>query len=535
MILDYVQNTGSYIIRVPREGNGVAARNQIKELMRDHGWDYSKAASTTGEAILMSKSPYAALEFLDIATPRARESLGPMGEAVEASWRKEEENVPKICIPEEMELWPFQAHGVAYATDRQHALIGDQPGLGKTAQAVATANEIQASSVLVICPANIRLQWVKMVREWTTLEGRPIIYPVMSSKSGIHPKAHWTIISYDLARTPKFKEVLMQRRYDLLVLDECHYLKNLSAARTRMILDPVYGNGIASCAEKVLGLTGTPLPNRPRECYTITRSMCWDAIDWMSEQDFKLRFNPNWKSREATGRLAELQNRLRANYMVRRLKKDVLTQLPEIMYEIHHVDETGDIRKAMEAEAMLDIDPESLEGANAEILGHISVVRKMMGVAKAPQVADYMNMLLEGGEEKIFLVGWHIEVLNYLQEHLNKWGLVRTDGSTTPFKRQENVDRFVKDPDLKVFLGNMQAVGTGTDGLQDVARKAVICEPSWVPGDIQQVVDRLHRIGQREGVLVEFLVAPGSFDERVVSSAIRKMENIHAALDKRSA
>lgn len=534
MLLDWIPETESYILRVPRE-----EKSRVPELMEGHGLDFSTKASSADEAVLFTKVPYAACAFSENATERALHNLKPLLTEIERSWKNEinQTQDTEIVVPKDKTLWPFQVCGVQYAYGRQHSLIGDQPGLGKTAQAVAFCNAVRARTVLVVCPANIRLQWQRMIREWSTMEGRYIIYPVMGSKTGVHPKANWTIISYDLARSPRFLETLMRRHYDVLILDEAHYLKTPSAQRTRAIFgQEARGreriSGLSDCTDRILALTGTPLPNRPRECYTLAHSLCPEAIDWISDRAFQQRFNPSNMWREAVGRLPELQARLRANFMVRRMKRDVMKQLPGVRYEILHMEETSEVHKALEAEKLLDIDPEHLEGIDAEILGHIAEVRRMMGIALAPLVAEYVQMLLEGGEEKIFVVGWHLDVLTILQDHLNRYGLVRVDGSSSAFRRQRAVDDFIGDRDCRVFLGNIQSVGIGVDGLQKVCSRIVFAECDWVPGNNQQAVDRLDRPGQEESVLADFCVARGSLSERVIGSALRKLKNIDAALDK---
>lgn len=537
MQLDYIKKTGSYILRVPR-GEG----HDIPSLMNDVGFDFSDPASTAKEAVLFTHEPYAAVSFVNHATPRALIKLGDMAGDVRASWAKE--STRHIDCPADKELWPFQKAGVDYVLNRQNALIGDQVGLGKTPQAICIANEMQAQRVLVLCPANIRLQWARMVREWSVMTYPYIVYPIIKSANGVHPRAEWTIVSYDLARSEAIHNALLKGEYDLLILDEGHYLKTPGAKRTHA----VFGGGkplvesLASRCEAIVALTGTPLPNRPRECYTLSRGLCWDSIDWMSEAKFMHRFNPSRRMtsklgneyyREETGRLGELKNRLRANFMVRRLKRDVLTQLPDIVHDITYVEESGDVKKALSAERMLDIDPEDLSGVDAEILGHISVVRRQMGVAMAPLVADYVDMIMNSGENKLLLVGWHIDVLNILEERLSKWGLVRVDGRTSPYNRQKAVDDFIADPSIRIFEGNLQSIGVGVDGLQTVASHIILAECSWTPADNEQVIGRLERIGQENAILAEFMVAPGSFSERVLGTALRKLKNIHSSLDTR--
>ncbi len=543
MLLDYVASTASFVLKVPRTSQ------DVQVLMKEHGLDFSTPDSTPSTAVLFTKEVYAAASFYECATPRAFEQMGGIVEQIKASWKAD--SARHIACPADKELWPFQRADIEYALPRQHTLVGDQPGLGKTPVAICFANEIQAQRVLVICPASIRIQWVKRIREWTTLRWPYVVHPILHGRHGVHPKAHYTVVSYELARSEAIGKALAKGTYDLLILDEAHYLKTIDSRRTRA----VFGGGegrhfdpLARKASRILALTGTPLPNRPREAYTLARGLCFDAVDFASEDHFNTRFNPSRRGEridpqtgkvtiyndERTGRHAELQNRLRANFMVRHLKRDVMPQLHMPIYDIIQLDETGPVKQALAAESLLDIDPDNLEGADAEILGHIAVVRRMMGIALAPQVADYIDMLIEGGEEKLVLFAWHIEVLNILEQRLAKHGLVRIDGSTGAKKKDHLITQFIENPGINVCLGNLLSMGTGTDGLQRVSNHALIAEPSWTPGENVQAFDRLDRGGQMRQVQGDIFVAPNSLAERVLASALRKNQVTHKALDRRT-
>lgn len=543
VILDFVAKTGAYIIRVPRSKGA-----DIQTLMMEHGLDLSVPASTADTAVLFTHEPYAAASFAEYATPAARENMAHILAEIEAS-RKIESGAHIKCPPDQ-ELWNFQKSDLEYALRRRNTLVGDQPGLGKTPIAICFANEISAKRVLVICPANIRLQWVARIRQWTTMRWPYTVHAILNSRHGVHPTAQWTVVSYDLARTEAVGRALARGTYDLLVLDEAHYLKTIDSRRTRA----VFGGGenrtfdaLAGRCGSILGLTGTPLPNRPREAYTLSRGLCFDSIDWLSEDAFRERFNPSMViererkdgSRfkvidERSGRHAELQNRLRANFMTRHLKREVMPWLKMPAFDLIQLEETAAVKQALKAESLLDIDPEDLEGCDAEVLGHVAVVRRQMGIALAPQVADYVDMLIEGGEEKLVIFAWHIEVLNILENKWRKHGVVRIDGSTTPNQRQARVDEFVKNPKVQIILGNIQSMGVGVDGLQQVAWHALIAEPDWTPGNNIQAFDRLDRGGQTNTVQGDIFVAPNSFAERVLASALRKLQTTHRALDART-
>ena len=539
MILDYNAATQSFIIRVPRKGA------DIQDLMRNHGLDFSMPASTDNEAVLFTREPYCAATFWEYATAAAKQHLGGIYAEIEASWRATSNG--HFRCPPDKELWPFQKADLEYALRRKNTLVGDQPGLGKTPIAICYANEIGARRVLVVCPASIRIQWVNKIREWSTMPYPMIVHPILHSRHGVHPEANWTVVSYELARKEAIGKALAKGRYDVIIIDEAHYLKTIDSRRTRA----VFGGGenrtfepLVSRAENILALTGTPLPNRPREAYTLARSLCFDSIDWASEEHFNSRFNPSIRGErvdpvsgrtiifndERTGRHSELQNRLRGNFMVRHLKREVMPQLKMPVYDIIQLEETGPVKQALEAERLLDIDPEALEGADMTALGHIAVVRRMMGIALAPQIASYVDMIINGGEEKLVLFCWHIEVANMLEKALHKHGVIRVSGVAD---KSRKVQEFIRNPAKHIILGNTLTLGTGTDGLQEVCSHAILAEPDWVNGNNEQAFDRLDRGGQTRTVQGDIMVAPGSFAEKVLASALRKNQITHKALDKR--
>lgn len=546
MKLDYNVTKKTYILYVPR------GEADIPSLMRDHGLDFSEPASSRAEAVLFTDEPYAAASFRDVATDAAKNSLRSILNEIDESQKLT--SGAHIRVPADQELWDFQKASVEYALRRTHTLVADQPGLGKTPIAIAYANEIGAKRVLCIVPANIRGQWERRIRQWTTMRWPYSVYPIFTGRSGVHPSANWTIVSYDLARSPGIGSALAKGLYDLLIVDEGHYLKTVDSKRTQA----VFGGGrhrefapLASRCGATLILTGTPLPNRPREAFTIAKALDWSSIDFATEDDFRFRFNPSElregerlnpetgkmeKYRyndERSGRHMELQNRMRASFMTRHEKRIVMPQLKMPKFDIIQMTETAPVKQALEAEALLHIDPEQLQGADAKVLGDFAVVRHMMGVALAPQIADYCDMLVDGGEEKIVLAGWHHDVLDIWQHKLEKWGVVRIDGNTSAKNKERNVFIFQSNSLIRFCIGNLQSMGVGTDGLQEVCNHIIIGEPSPVPGDNQQVVDRLDRGGQNNQVQADICVAPNSILERILAGSLRKLQVTHKALDAR--
>jgi SWI/SNF-related matrix-associated actin-dependent regulator 1 of chromatin subfamily A len=534
--LDFNPNTRAFIWDVPPKApeteEGVAWARKI-------GLDYSFTASEKAcRYIYFTHLDYAALPLFQYGTLRARDELFLRKLEYDASW--EQHSQRNIAAPPGLDYHPFQKSGIEYGLNRRNVIVGDQPGLGKTIQAIGIANECQMDKVLVICPASVRLQWRKEILKWSVRE-RPLIYPVLKSADGVHPNANWIIVSYDLARSDVIHDLLLKHHFDMLVLDELHYLKTIDARRTRAVFGGADWEAVADRAEKIVGLTGTPLPNRPRECYTAVRSMCWDAIDWVSEDVFRGRFNPSIALPsggvyERVGRLPELQARLRCNLMVRRMKRDVLDQLPSVTYEITPVQEDKAVRAATKAESLLEIDPEALaQGQHSGFDGQVSTVRREMGEALAPHAIEHVKMLMDGGLDKLVLFAWHRSVMDTLEEALSRFGVVRIDGGTSATAKYRAVQKFQQDDRTRIILGNLLASGTGVDGLQKVCSHAVFAESSWTPGDNEQCVDRLWRMEQKHGVLAQFLVAPGSVSERILHTAVEKAQQTHAALDRTAA
>jgi SWI/SNF-related matrix-associated actin-dependent regulator 1 of chromatin subfamily A len=330
-----------------------------------------------------------------------------------------------------------------------------------------------------------------------------------------------------------------------LILDECHALKTTDALRTRAIFgggrkQPFDHRWLADKTNRVLGLTGTPLLNRPREAYTLAKALAFDSIDWATYDEFCYRFNPSQRFgfhiEEQQGRLPELQARMRCNFMVRRQKEDVLKDLPDKRYELVYIEPNGEIKDVLTRERLLHFNVEDLKNPFAEIWGQVSTVRREMGIAKVPRVVEHIKYLLDLiGLEKVVIFSHHKTVMDMLAQELAAYGVVQVRGGMGTTRQQESVDRFINDPKVKIFSGQLEAAGFGIDGLQKVCSHVVFAEPAWTPGSNEQAGDRCHRIGQHSNVVMEFLVVEGSLDERVMGKMFEKVHVIHSSLDKRLA
>jgi SWI/SNF-related matrix-associated actin-dependent regulator 1 of chromatin subfamily A len=519
----------------------------------DTGLTLSKTATgPNGEPIYFTKDPYAALNFYREADRMVVDKLAPLWTDYEASWATESPNKYPIgqYYADLGGLRGYQNAAIDYALRRKHTLIGDAPGVGKTLTAIGACNAFEARKVLVVCPAAIRGQWKKEIKKGSTIE-KVSCYPVIRSADGIATWPHFTIISYDLLRNPAIHAALCSINWNAIILDEAHALKEVSARRTQAL----FGGGrreefkdvLADHADRILALTGTPLPNRPRECYTLTRAMCWEAINYMSADDFRYRFNPSatlatGAIREEKGRLPELQARLRCNFMVRRLKEDVLKDLPDKTYEFAYIEKDGRIADVIQREKMLNYTIADLKKPNVQMFGEISTIRREMGEAKVPQTIQHIRFLLDIMEvQKLVVFSHHKSVMNALKENLEEYGVVEVRGGMGDAARRQSILRFAGDlkekipcdPKVRIFSAQLEAGGVGIDGLQDVCTHCVIVEPAWTSGSNEQAIDRLHRSGQHGNVIAQFIVVEGSLDEKILATVIDKVHTVHEALDNR--
>lgn len=536
------ENGQNFILHVPS-----SRRDEIAPLMAYRGLTFSTAASTRDNAVLFTiGNPYA---LADLAEPDSP-VLGAYRKQIDLSRALNGPDYSRFCPPGK-ELWDYQRGTLAYLLERHGGIDGDQPGLGKTPTAIVYCNAKLAQRVLVIVPASVRRQWGERIREWSTIPNVKV--SVMERvKDGIHPTANYQVLSYDAARNPAIIRAISKYKWDVLICDEAHKMKNIEALTTRAIIGNSRGEyqhgdtkvpAIAKHCREHLALTGTLLLNRPSEAYVLFRFFDWEAIDFASEDRFKERYNKQADMKtiegkrfklESTSLENELQNRLRVNVMARHEKKDVLKFMKPPRFSVVTCAENGAVRGALDCEGMLGLSLEEIQTTkDFEILGHIAEARRLMGIALAPQICEYAADFLDGSEEKLCIFAWHIEVLDIFEKELSSYGTVRIDGRKSANARQKAVDDFVENSKVRVFIGNIQAAGTGLDGLQAVCSRCYLAEPDWVPAQNEQAVSRLDRIGQKEIVSAEIFVAPGSISEKILVKALEKMNVIHRVLDQR--
>lgn len=454
----------------------------------------------------------------------------------------------KIPAPEGLEYLPFQKAGIAYALDRPNVLIADEMGLGKTIQAIGIINmDDSIKTALIIVPATLRINWKRELEKWLI---RPMTVGIAVSKTW--PDTDIVIVNYDILKN--HRENIRRHEWDCLICDESHYLKNPKAQRTKEV---VGARGLSPIlARRKIFLTGTPILNRPVELWTTLKFL--DANTWRSWRYFTDRYcdaHHNGWGWDVSGasNLDELQEKLRSTIMVRRLKKEVLKELPPKRRQVIALPNNG-FTKTIEAEwrafkkreemirdlkiavelAKASDDPQEYREAVEELkkglrvaFEEMSRARYEVAMAKLPMVIEHIKDVLDS-EEKVVVFGHHLDVLNTIYETFQNEAVILT-GETKHEDRQLAVDRFQNDPSVRLFIGSIKAAGVGIT--LTAASTAVFAELDWVPANVSQAEDRLHRIGQANSVLVQHLVLDGSLDAAISQALVDKQQVIDEALD----
>ena len=499
-------------------------------------WDPEVKKWWTGDAAT-------AVRFEKLADGRATEKLQAVSRAIEDS-RAASSDVDLPC-PEGLAYRPFQKAGIAYALGRQSALIADEMGLGKTIQAIGVMNARERKAVfpaLVVCPATLKLNWEREIKKWLMHD-----VTVGVAQGSFVPPTDIVIINYDILW--KHREMLLEWKWRLLVADEAHYAKTLSFRKGNAWMGSMRAKALAMLAESVpakLFLTGTPVANRPKDLWPLLAML--DPERWPKTGFFRYAMRYCNAHKEYAGRGTvwnfdgisrsdELQAKLRSTVMIRRLKTEVLKELPAKSRTMVTLPAS---KKALAAEAELTGGMQmalsddwagaaaSLGMSSAATLAAISEARHQTALAKVGDVVQFCKEVLEA-EEKLIVFAHHKDVVAGLREGLADFNPVTIVGDDTMKGRQESVDSFQTDKKIRVVIANMKAGGTGLT--LTAARTVVFAELDWTPAVVTQAEDRAHRIGQESSVQVYHVVLDGSLDAMLAKMLVEKQDQADAALD----
>lgn len=407
-------------------------------------------------------------------------------------------------------------------------MLADEPGLGKTVQAIRACDLVFAVEVLVVCPASVVPNWHAEIDRWRL--------------------GSWnaTVVSYD--HMTRNADALLARRWCVVIFDEGHYLKSPGAKRTQKAYGDLIGlvrefDGLADGAAYVWTVTGTPQMNYPNELYSHLKALAPDRIIgprsgrvWTYEQ-FQSHFcemKYGYAGPVVVGGKNEDELAAKLDgFMLRRLKKDVLPELPDVRFSEFVVDaDMTDVDFGIDTEE-LKLLRKAIEQYGVDGLGkvasHIATLRRLTAMAKVKSVLEYIRMFLETSDRKMVVFAQHIDVLDALMRAKSIFDhSVRILGASTQSSRKYAVQRFQTDPKIRLFFGQIQAAGTGLT--LTAASDLLFVESSWVPAENAQAAMRIHRIGQKNLCNVRYAVLPKSVDALVMRAVMRKSESIARTL-----
>lgn len=454
------------------------------------------------------------------------------------------------------ELYPFQIEGVRQLMKwGGRALLADDMGLGKTVQSLMwlklNSTKIPA---IIITPASLKYNWERECRKWLKTGKISIL-------SGTTPTNIYNdiiIINYDIVQY--WLKHLLSISYQTIILDECHYIKNAKAQRTKAV------KALCKGTKHIIALSGTAILNRPIELF--------NTLHILNPHVFPSRWNFAHKYCNAkhTGfgwdfsgasNMEELHSILKNHFMIRRKKQDVLKELPDKTYnyipieisnrkeydcaeeefiqfvirniskelndtEIALQKELGYINIALNKEEIIQEKINSI--SKAEALVKIGYLQQLATKGVISQVKEWIYNFLEN-DEKLVLFATHTQFINEIV-HEFKDISVKIDGSIPVAQRQQIVDEFQNNEKIKLFIGNIKAAGVGIT-LTSSSNVAFLEYP-WSPGDLTQAEDRCHRIGQKNNVNIHYFIAKDTIVEEMISLLNEKQKVIDGILDGKS-
>jgi SWI/SNF-related matrix-associated actin-dependent regulator 1 of chromatin subfamily A len=451
------------------------------------------------------------------------------------------------------ELKPFQRAGVSYLLAQRRAFLADEQGLGKTIEALATLEADNAFPAIVVCPASLKLNWMREISRWLphrtalALSGlgpagtrkssqeapiespaTPACAPGGEVAEGTMPLSDITVLNYDIlaARAPE----LAATSPLALVLDESHYCKNAAAKRTQAVArlaTSIPSDGL------VLALTGTPVMNRPPELISQLR-IIGRLADFGSGAQFGRRF----KGPDAHVRL---HWHLRSRCFVRRLKVDVLPQLPpktravvpveldnEAEYRLAETDVIAWLRSR--PLDLKELDAKVAAALRAERLVRLNALKQLAARGKLHAALAWIHDFCSSGERLVVFAS-HREiqraVIDRFPHALHILGAdshAARDASLHAFQAANNSGN-------QLIVCSIEVAGQGITLTQ--ASNVAFLELDWTPAKHDQAEDRCHRIGQVDAVNAWYLLAAGTIDETIATLLERKRAVIGAVTDGR--
>ena len=424
-------------------------------------------------------------------------------------------------LPEKIRksLYNFQMEGIKFGINHHcRFLLADEMGVGKTLQAISLAYIYRESwPVLVVCPGSMKYNWKGEIQTWLGLKDYRINI-INSSRQKLSQEAYFYIISYDLMRNVIKK--MRQMTFDFVILDEAHSIKNKDSLRAKNILP------IAVRAKRLIIMTGTPLLAKPYEGYPLLYALRPDIFCYFKK--FAYRYcDPqptpmgiNWSGTSNTKELHWILSCL----MVRRLKSDVLNQLPPKR------------RQKIEIATNEKVIHE-LKRTRKNVKGRKGTLEcyTLTSKAKIEGVLAYISDIIDA-KEKFIVFAYHHEMLDALEKLCKEKRIdyMRIDGTTKQETRYQYVNYFQLNKSCQVAILSIIAASTGIT--LTAAHMVIFAELTWTPSIMIQAEDRVHRIGQKsEFVDIKYLYGKETLDDFILDKLQKKLTIVSTTLDDKQA
>ena len=456
------------------------------------------------------------------------------------SWMKDEEPIesyevpemPELTVPHNMtmEPYPYQAQGIAYALEKKRCIFGDEPGLGKTAQAIGTMTASQAWPVLVVCPASLKINWKREFKkfggenavilddrcksDWDRFlhlqksSGKPLCRVFITNYESL--KKYFVIKEKDTARFT-LKSIVFDPRIRLfrsVIIDESHKCKSSKTKQSK------YLQGICAGKEFVLELTGTPVVNNNEDLIQQLRIM--DRLeDFGGYQKFKERY---CAGDNKSSHVKELNYYLNKFCFFRRQKKDVLKWLPDktrtyLTTDIDNMSEyrtaERDVIKYLKDWKQADNDKiqRALRGA---IMVKMGILKQISSKGKVKAASEMIHSIIDGEDgQKLIVFCYLKQVVQDLRDEFP--GAVSVTGDDNAEQKQHAVDSFQNDDKTRLIILNYKSGGTGLT--LTAASNVLFIEFPWTYADCCQAEDRAHRNGQKNAVTCTYMLGKDTIDE----------------------
>jgi SWI/SNF-related matrix-associated actin-dependent regulator 1 of chromatin subfamily A len=399
-------------------------------------------------------------------------------------------------------------------------ILADDMGLGKTTAAVIGSLESGAKKILIVCPASLKINWEREIKNYTDRR----ILLIEGKKWG--STFDYYIINYDILKnfhtTDKSEDseayqLIANAGFDLAIVDEAHYISNSTAQRTKLL------NDILSKIPKVWLLTGTPMTSRPINYYNLLKivesplTLNWQSyvFRYCAGYQFRVGNRKVWNTSGASN-LDELREKTK-NLVLRRMKTDIL-DLPEKIITPVYLELQSRFYDH-ELEDFIRISKENRKSESVSVtLNRLMKLRQLIAIEKVPYTCEFIDKFVEQDKKVIVFTNFTAS-LDMLHEKYKKNSVI-LDGRMSKEKRQESVDKFQNNDKIKIFISNIKAGGVGIT--LTAAETVIMNDLSFVPADHSQAEDRAYRYGQKNSVLVYYPVFENTIEIQVYNILQKK-------------